>query len=380
MSPIRMFVMVVRAVAAVVQRECRPTLWACLSLLVIGFVSADARADGSRDRVLTVMTRNMDNGTDFGLIFAAHSQSDLVIATGATYAEIKASNIPERAVAVANEIAAAAPDLVGLQEVYAYRVGPFGGPATTVTYDALQSLLDALTQRGMHYDAIAVLTNLDVEVPAFDPAVPGGLFDIRATDRNVVLARTDLPVSQLKLSNIQAQHFATNSIFTNPVLGTLEIPGGWIAVEGKKRGKPFRFVTTHLDAVSTLVRAAQADELLAGPADTTLPVILAGDFNSDAQSSDPAQNEAYRILLDAGYDDVWSAIHPADPGFTWPLHGEDPFTPVATPFRRIDLALSGGAIHPIAARLVGNLQSDLTPSGLWPSDHAGLVAAFVLEP
>lgn len=353
---------------------------ACLSLALAGFVSADARADDNKDRVLTVMTRNLDNGTDFGLIFAARSQSDLVIATGATYAEVQASNIPERAAAVADEIAAANPDLVGLQEVYTYRVGPFGGPATTVTYDALQSLLDALAQRGLHYAAIAVLTNLDVEVPAFDPTVPGGLFDVRASDHNVVLARTDLPVSQLKLSSIQAQHFATNSIFTNPVLGTLEIPGGWIAVEGKKRGKSFRFVTTHLDPVSTEVRAAQTDELLEGPADTTLPVILAGDFNSDAQSSDPAQNEAYRILIEAGYDDVWSAIHPGDAGFTWPLHGEDPFTPFATPFQRIDLVLSDGPVHPRAAGLVGNQLADLTPSGLWPSDHAGVVAEFVLEP
>lgn len=380
MKPIRKVFASAASVLNLVAPGCMPLICACLIIALSGFVSVDARADNNKDRVLTVMTRNMDNGTDFGLIFAAHSQSDLVIATGATYAEVKASNIPERAAAVANEIAASAPDLVGLQEAYTYSVGPFGGPATTVTYDALQSLLDALAQRGLHYAALAVLTNLDVEVPAFDPSVPGGLFDVRATDRNVVLARTDLPVSQLKVSNVEAQHFATHSIFTNPVLGTLEIPGGWIAVEGKMRGKPFRFVTTHLDPVSTLVRAAQADELLAGPADTTLPVIFAADFNSDAQSSDPAQNEAYRILVEAGYDDVWGAIHPADPGFTWPLHGEDPFTPVATPFQRIDLALSAGALHPVAARLVGNLPSDLTSSGLWPSDHAGLVAAFVLEP
>jgi endonuclease/exonuclease/phosphatase family metal-dependent hydrolase len=312
------------------------------------------------------------------LIFAAHSQSDLVIATGATYAEIQASNIPERAAAVANEIAATNPDLVGLQEVYTYWVGPFGGPATTQTYNALQSLLDALAQRGLHYAAVAVLTNLDVEVPAFDPTI--GLFDVRASDSNVVLARTDLPVSQLKLSNIQAQHFATNSIFTNPVLGTLEIPGGWIAVDGKKRGKSFRFVTTHLDPVSTQVRAAQAEELLAGPADTTLPVILAGDLNSDAQSGNPAQNEAYRLLVGAGYDDIWSAVHPGDPGFTWPLHGEDPFTPFATPFERIDLVLTDGPVHPMTVRLVGNQLADLTPSGLWPSDHAGVVAEVVLEP
>ena len=379
MNSIRTFVMVARSVLDALKRGCAPMLCAGLSLLVIGFISADARADGNRDRVLTVMTQNMDNGTDFGPIFAAQSPAQLLIAVAVTYAEVQASRIPERAAAVAKEIEAANPDLVGLQEVYTYYIGPIGGPAVTVTYDALQSLLDALAQRGLHYAPIAVLTNLDAEVPAFDPG-SGLFFDVRATDHDVVLARTDLPVSQLKLSDVQVQHFSTNAIFSSPLLGTLAILRGWISVDGKKRGKPFRFVTTHLDSISAAVQAAQATELVAGPGDTALPLIMAGDFNSDAQSSDPAQNAAYRVLVDAALGDVWSAIHPGDPGFTWPLHGEDPYTPVATPFQRIDLVLADGALHPVTVRLVGNGTSDLSPSGLWPSDHAGLVAEFVLEP
>ena len=330
------------------------------------------------DRTLTVMTRNMDNGTDFGPIFAAQTQQDLVIADSITFAEIQASNIPARAAAIAKEIAAARPDLVGLQEVYTYRVGPFGVPATTVIYDALQSLMDALAQQGVQYAPIAILTNLDAEVPAFNPA--SGLFGVRATDHDVILARTDLPVSHLKLSNIQANHFATVATFTNPVLGQLEVLRGWISVDVKKRGKTFRFVTTHLESLSVAVQAAQARELASGPAHTELPVVFAGDFNSDAQSSDPAQNAAYKILLAADFRDAWKVTNRGNPGYTWPLHGEDPFTPFATPNQRIDLVLVRGEVDPVDVRLIGNTLRDLTPSGLWPSDHAGLTASFALEP
>ena len=137
-----------------------------ITMLVMSICLSGVHANAQkRDRVLTVMTRNMDNGSGFGPILAAASFPDLITAVTATYGEVQASNIPERAAAVADEIAATHPDLVGLQEVSTYRTGPFGGPATTVTYDALQSLLTELASRGLHYAPVAVLTNLDAEAP-----------------------------------------------------------------------------------------------------------------------------------------------------------------------------------------------------------------------
>jgi endonuclease/exonuclease/phosphatase family metal-dependent hydrolase len=350
-----------------------------LAFAIVGLASPPAHAaESGSDRVLTVMTRNLDNGTDFGLLLGAKTPAQLIAAVSATYAEVVISRIPERAEGIAQEIEAAQPDLVGLQEVFTYRTGPLGGPATTVAYDALQSLLDALERRGLHYAPVAVLSNFDAELPAFNRS--SGFFDVRVTDHDVVLARTDLPVSQLQLDNIQAQHFATNASLNRPV-GAIQIPHGWISVDGKIRGKTVRFVTTHLESTSSEIQAAQATELIQGPANTMLPVIFAGDFNSDAQSSDPAQSAAYRVILGAGYADAWSTTHaPGDPGYTWPLHGEDPFTPFATPFQRIDLVLSVGRVRPLAVKLIGNQLTDLTPSGLWPSDHAGLVASFIVEP
>jgi endonuclease/exonuclease/phosphatase family metal-dependent hydrolase len=335
-----------------------------------------------RDRVLTVMTRNMDTGTDFGPIFSATTPLQLLTAVGAAYAEVQASNIPERAAGIAKEIEANHPDLVGLQEVTTVHTGPFGGPATTLVFDQLQSLLDELASRGLHYAPIAVLINLDAEAPAFDSSF--NLFDVRVTDHDVMLARTDLQTSEFKLEEIQFQHFTTNLTFSSPTLGLLTIPRGWISVDAKLRGKQYRFVTTHLEFLSPAIQAAQAAELVNGPGNTDVPVIFAGDFNSDAESSNAAANPAYLILLSAGFVDTWKQLHPNDSGFTFPLHGEDPFTSFSTPSERIDLVLTRNGwkgIAPLNVDLIGNNQStDLTPSGLWPSDHAGLVASFNLEP
>ncbi len=321
-------------------------------------------------RVVTVMTYNVDEGTDLAPVLGATTLAELVTAVAEVYAEVQASNIPERAAGIARQIEIAHPDLIGLQEVSTWRTGPLGSPpATTVQFDALQSLLDELAKRNLTYAPIAISTNLDAEAPS----ALG--FDVRLTDYDVVLARTDLRTSALKLLDVQTHRFSTNLTFTNPVLGTVTVPRGWISVDAKIRGQAFRFVTTHLESFSPLVQIAQANELAQGPGATELPVVFAGDFNSDAASSDPIQSAAYQVMLGAGFIDVWSKAHPGDPGFTWPLHGEDPFTPVSTPNQRIDLVLARGEFGVLGARLIGNNQlTDLTPSGLWPSDHAGVVA------
>ena len=93
---------------------------------------------------------------------------------------------------------------------------------------------------------IAVLTNLDAEAPTFDSSF--NLFDVRVTDHDVMLARTDLQTSEFELEKIQFQHFTTNLTFSSPTLGLLTIPHGWISVDAKRRGKQYRFVTTHLES------------------------------------------------------------------------------------------------------------------------------------
>jgi len=312
-------------------------------------------------------------GADLSPILGATSFDEFLIAVANAYLDVQQSNIPERAAAVADEIQANQPHLIGLQEVSIWRTGPPGGPATTVTYDALQSLLDELAVRGLHYTPIAILDEFQAEAPS-----ALGI-NIGFTDRDVVLARSDLATSGLKLSNVQAQHFATNFAFTSPILGQLTVPRGWISVDGKIRGKQFRFVNAHLESFHPGVQAAQASELILGPANTELPVMIAGDLNTESASGDPALNAGHQIIVGAGFQDAWTVSHPADPGFTWPLHLEDPFTSVA-PFQRIDLILFRGQLEVLSTELFGHTPADRTASGLWPSDHAGVVSSINLKP
>jgi endonuclease/exonuclease/phosphatase family metal-dependent hydrolase len=347
---------------------------------LLGTSVPDAIAQ-NKDRNLVVMSRNMDTGSDFKYVLDATDQLQVLLGVTATYQEILASNIPERAEGIAQEIQAQQPDLVALQEVTTLRMGPLGGPATTIVADQLPSLLDALAQRGVHYAPVAIQRNSDLEFPALDP-VSGTLFDARLTDFDVVLARTDLPISRLKIEQITQQHFTSILAFT--ILGQMvSVPRGWIAVDVKLRGKPYRLVDTHLESIDYAIQAEQALELVNGPTLADVPVILAGDINSDADSSDPVLSASYQILVNAGLLDFWPIIHPGNPGFTNPLHGEDPFTPFSTPYQRIDVILAKPGGKGIEARdefLVGSTISDLTPHGLWPSDHAGVIGSFTLLP
>ena len=349
----------------------RITILIIIAAAIIG-VNTPVPAAADSQRTAKVMTRNMDEGTDLDFILAADSFDELLVAVGQTYEEVVASNIPERAAALAREIRDENPDIVGLQEVTLWRTGPLFDPkpARRVTFDPLESLLRELERLGLHYEPVAVITNFDFELPS-----ALGI-DIRRTDRDVLLARTG---SGVAVANVQAHNFDTKLPIDSPLLGQIEVPSSWISADVKIRGKRFRVVTTHLDNLAPPVRLGQAFELLQGPANTDLPVVMVGDYNSDAESSDPDQNAAYQLIRSAGFLDAWSETHPGISGFTWPLHDEDPFTPFSTPNQRIDFVFFRGLDSPLSAELIGNELSDLTPSGLWPSDHVGVVATLRLR-
>src|SRR2546423_4846157 len=70
-----------------------------------------------RDRVLTVMTRNMDTGTDFGPIFSATTPLQLLTAVGGADVEGEGSNISQRGAGISQEGEGNQPALLGRAEV-----------------------------------------------------------------------------------------------------------------------------------------------------------------------------------------------------------------------------------------------------------------------
>ena len=143
------------------------------------------------DSALKVMTRNLYLGSSLQPLFTAVSQQALIAAMTTVYANVQATNFPERAEALASEIADAGPHLVGLQEARLWRSQTPADSSTTpnathVEYDFVQILLGALARRGLQYAPVNTITTTDREVPR---STPRGLQDVRFTDRDVILAR-----------------------------------------------------------------------------------------------------------------------------------------------------------------------------------------------
>jgi endonuclease/exonuclease/phosphatase family metal-dependent hydrolase len=243
-----------------------------------------------------------------------------------------------------------------------------------VLYDQLRLLLRALARHGTHYDVVAVNTLTDL-------ALPGSQGALRYTDRDALLVRSDLRRPAFHISNTQTHIYDAAFDFQ----GLLVIQG-WISADVHVGNKHFRVVTTHLMSPipgvpeATDVQIAQTNELIDTLQDLTIPVILCGDFNSDANfGSGPDATPSVALIEAAGYADTWKVVNPGDPGNTWPLFLDDQWPPPDffvpfDPFERIDLFFSRD-IQVISAKEV------LTPapSGTVPpysSDHAGVIVTF----
>ena len=328
--------------------------------------------------LLKLMTWNLYLGADLSPIFVATTDQEFVASVGSAYNKIQANNFVERANSIANEVKQTQPDLIGLQEVSLLRTqSPSDGPltpATNVSLDYLQILIDVLNVRGLKYEPIVVQTAFDSEAPGL---INGSRVDLRLTDRDVILARVD--IKDFTLSNTQVAQFAANITLTTP-LGSISIPRAWVSVDVTfDKGDKAHIVSTHLEPLlhpqlSPSIQRLQADELLNGPGKTNLPVVFIGDFNSKA---DGTGTPTYSKIIDAGFIDAWN-IRGKGNGFTC-CQAENLLNQVSSLDQRIDLVLFRGDFKVKGIELVGNSQNDRTLSGLWPSDHAGVVATLKLN-
>ncbi len=324
---------------------------------------------------IVVMSQNVYFGFDTEPLLAAGSPEEIPILAAQAFQQLLATNFAERAEAIADEIARKRPHLVALQEVALIRIQSPGDsvaggttPAETVLYDHLEILQTALASRGLDYRVAGRVQDVDVELPMLTSVDPLSFDDIRLTDYDVVLARGDVDISRVAEVNYQARLFV-------PSLG-LEIPRGYVALDATIGRQSVRFVGTHLeDTPFPDVQLAQAQELAAALALETGTVILVGDLNSPAPGGG-----AYPFLASQGFDDAWLRNERTGQGsgLTWG-HDADLRNPTPAFTVRIDFVLvreSAATAREFRAfvEVWGDDTADRTPSGLWPSDHAGVVA------
>ena len=326
------------------------------------------------EKGIKVMTQNVYYGFDVGPILAAGSAEEIPVLAAQAFQQLLSTDFPERAGAIADEIARKRPHLIGLQEVALFRIqspgdAAVGGlvPAETVFLDYLEILLSALVARGLEYRVAAKVQNVDVELPMVTGTDPLTFDDIRMTDYDVILSRVDVQVANAVAVNYQAKLFIPN-------LG-LEVPRGYVAVDATVRGwKTIRFATTHLeDTPFPDVQLAQAQELAAALATEQRTVVLVGDFNSPAPGGD-----TYKFLKSQDYVDAWQESSRRDKGqgLTWG-HAADLRNATVEFTQRLDLVLmkrGTSLLEPgfVAVEIWGDELDERTPSGLWPSDHAGV--------
>ena len=272
-----------------------------------------------------------------------------------TFCEVVASNPELRAAQIADEIAAAQPDLVSIQEVAEWQSSvalPCSGPTTI---DAEAALLERLAVDGVSYHVVSELDEFN------SPGIFGSTLPFSFLDRDVLLAR-DEPDRQLSIANVQAQHFSNSNLLVLPLAPGVNatILRGWISADVTVGDRSARVIATHLESFYEPAQLAQATELVAGPAAISLPVIIAGDLNTGPASD---QILSYNLLTgNAGFTDTWAVTRPNDPGYTDNFYTEDPLPP-ATPFMRIDLVLVRGAVVPSAPKDYQDRDRDPPPIG-----------------
>jgi endonuclease/exonuclease/phosphatase family metal-dependent hydrolase len=355
----------------------QPRSLACLLPCVALALAAcgDSASEPKGPVEVPVMTRNIYLGGNIFLLSQAQSMSQIPEIAAQLYGAVQATNFPERAQALAKEIETTKPALVGLQEVSLYRTqhpSDFSSTpapnALEVSYDFLEILMAALAERGLDYRVAAKVKNGDAELPAALSGSASDLTDIRMTDYDVILARGDVTTS----GRVERNYTFNQQV---PVGGaSVTFTRGFTKVDAEVDGAKFTFVNSHLEGLMP-ANEHQAKELVEILKGYGKPLILVGDLNTGPGSPTPA----YGIFAEAGFTDAWT-VAGTGPGFTCCFSDKVNDTDTSGLDERIDLVLyTGQGLEPISAEVVGDELADRTPSGLWPSDHAGTVVTFRIQ-
>lgn len=321
---------------------------------------------------LRVMSQNLYLGADLDPLLDPTVPIDQALALALQ--QLGYTNYVARAGALAAEIAARQPDVVGLQEVTTYQIGLTGGGTQVIDF------LGILTAYlGGAYDVAIHQTNAVLMFPVGF----GGIDYVNYSDGEAILVRHGLAWSDAAAAHYQAQATVAIGGFL------FENLRGWTAVSVDVDGQPIRFMNTHLEIqLFRDVQEAQAAELAGLVRAASLPVVLVGDFNSAANHDAPARSKtgSYDLLRRSGLTDLWLREPHSVGGLTC-CQAPDLSNPTSLLDQRLDIvfarATPGGFGGASDVEVVGDMASDRFNAGgydLWPSDHAGVFAELWFAP
>ena len=360
---------------------------------------------------LRVVTQNLYVGGDI-LLPLSVPPDQFPAAAAEVVGQIIATNYPERAIRLSDLFRHDWPHLIGLQEVYFVKICLDETQVVCLLdQDYLEILLDNLNQGFEWYREVATVTNIDLQnLPA---ALPDGTpVFVSITDRDVTLAHRFV-----RTDNAFGAHYQTVLSIENPLLPPdFAVLRGYTMVDAFVWGREYRFVNTHLEVTGEgsdaepffrAVQAGQALELVSALQPDTHVQIVVGDFNSD-----PFDGPVVDCLLPDGMGGFVPSICPTPyavmagaivPGVVYTdvwLHRKGLYelgntccqetlldNVISQLDERVDLIWARQAtdyvgppfLRSVRAKVIGEEQADKTlPSGLWPSDHAGVSARINL--
>jgi hypothetical protein len=390
----------------------------------IGWLACTAAVWAGGDGSIRVMTQNQYLGADIAPLLSAPSEvfNETLVRV---LEQVAATRFTERAKRQARTIAAESPDVVALQEAWAFSCIDLPAPTpgqgcanptiAAAFVDQLDVTLAELASAGASYRAVAAVKNTDlrsIQLPGLPPGVPfvidGFQALLVAVDRDVILARGDVAAAAVPFAAYPGAVCPRPSldgclyqlvVQAQTPAGPLNVERGFVAVDAVVHGRAYRVANTHLEVrevvagnpYSRLFQSAQALELvqvLLGTTPGTHSLVLMGDMNSAPEDQPlppvPVLPPPFDILgvvppyiqfARAGLTDAWTLRPGAVAGLTC-CQAEDLLNRKSSLYERIDLIWSAAAPAKVKqARVVGAKVSDRTPpagQGLWPSDHGGV--------
>lgn len=338
------------------------------ALALVALAAAPAAAHAAKPDV-TVMSRNLYLGADIITLAAASDVNDEMQRAQALHATVDQTNFPARAKAIAAEIRKAKPDVVGLQEVARYYKGADGvhdgiKDATTPLYDWLAILQSELKSAGQRYKVVSRQDEIDVEVPSADG------YDLRLTLGNAVLVRRN---KGTRVKFVKDVHGTFTDQLDVPLADgqTVHLQRGYAGMDGKAAGRRFRFLDPHAEAYSAELAGKQFAELTKTAAKSRKrPTIMAGDFNSDPAAPNGGA-AGYENVLAAGFKDTGKRAATC-------CQEENLLNAASELDQWIDHIVVRPKAKVLRSYVVG-ADPALKVAGLWPSDHAGVVAKLRLR-
>ena len=298
-----------------------------LSAILLAAPIAPAHAD---EESFTVMSRNIYLGADVGV--ALELIPNLPAAAQFMWEQVQETNFAERKAILAKEITDESPDVIGLQEATIWYCKAKPWSAKTEIYNFTTELLAALGgtyviaekdgeqafNPGYSIAAVPFLTMVN------DPSTFQPLFGQDKAACGFVIG--DALAIKKELANKVLRVGNTEYVDTYSIVPTfMTIYRGYTWADITIGNQPVRFITTHLESIwdeGKIPNAAkQAGQLVKDLQNTTMPIVVIGDLNSDprdprpldalnpgeqpiASDACPAQKHncsAYWIMRDAGY-------------------------------------------------------------------------------